>query len=705
MNTRIMMKIVAAFSLAVNVGSAAAVNFPSVGGNLADPVAWGGTLPASTADVTFTQGGTYTASNNVSFRTVMADALYSETKFDFTANNAKLTLTGGSGVDGFAFSEANLQRVILNGGVWDFNGAKLRNGRSSSNGAIHLNMRLEGGVVVTNVSDFYWAKHAQADAGHYNSCTIQGGAKVYTTGDLLNYATGWDAQLNISGGAKVVIGGSLYTDKDGNAAPAHGRNKITVTGAGTLLEIKGTSSNNYIGHTHHGNIVTIGDNARFVATAAPTWIGAVATAITNSLVITGGASANMGTTYVGRSDGTWGNRYVVQNGAHATNNYLCVGGENSSDERTITKNELVVDNAELYVHNWTAIGKPGQNNRATIKSGGVFSTGSLTMGDSAYSVSNRFEALAGSSATVRGNVAVGTGGNWNELVVSNAALFTANNIQLGGLGTHHNTVRIYGPNTDFAGISGNWDIFNNCYDCLAELRDGATLDTHSAHLRIGKASTNCTLRIAGGSHLYVTNTSISIYGTTSSIGLGNSASISNRMELLDESYAKVNRWRMTSEDGCTVLSNSTFEATNGDGFQIGYKDVGQTSVVAGNRFELHGDYPKVKTVGQFSLSNRSTLHLQVPVDGYEKNYALIESGTFKLDDADSRITVDMDEYVAKRGGRIIVAQTTGGLTLNAAALSASNALLPDRCSFAASADGKTLYLKVPSKSGMLIFYR
>lgn len=703
MNTRIdMMKTVAVLTFAVNVGSAAAVDFPSAGGNLADPSAWGGTLPSSSDDVTIKYAGTYTASGDVSFKTVTADGGGTAESpasmiFDFTSNNAKVTLTGGSSVWGLAYPGYG-RHVTMKGGIWDFGNAYLLNGNKGGN-ASNIGMIITDGVTVTNVYDFMWAKHAK---GRPYSCTITGGAKVYVNKDMYNYATGNDAQLFINGGANVAVGGVFYTDRDGTADASTGRHTVTVTGGGTVLELNG-SGKNYIGHTHRGNIVTIGDHARFVATSAPTWIGCAATAISNSLVITGGASADMGTTYVGRYNGTWGNRYVVQDGAHATNAYLCVGGENSSNDRAITKNELVVDNAELYVHGWAAIGKPGQNNRATIKSGGVFLPSDLCVGDSVYSVSNLFEALEGSCTRVRNNVYVGVGDSWNELVVSNATSFTANNITLGGAGKHHSTVRVYGPNTDFAfsGISGDWDIFGACRDCLAEFRDGATFDVSKTYLRLGSDSTNCTLRIACGSYLYATN-------FTSSIGRNNHAAISNRLEVLDESCAKVVRWRMTSEDCCTVLSNSTFETTHPDGFEIGYRESsggGQTSVMTGNRFEMQGDHPKVKTPGQFTLRNRSTLHLQVPAEGYEKNYALVESDTFSLYDADSRITVDMDEYVAKRGGRIVVAQTMNGVTLNATALSASNALLPERCSFETSADGKTLYLKVPSKDGMVIFYR
>ena len=694
----------AALAAAACAGPAAAVDFPATGDNrdLAAPAAWGGTPPASTDDVTFKQGGTFTASGNMSFRTVTVDAYSKETAFDFRSKNAKLTLTGGSGTYGLTYSANNFQRIRMYGGVWDFNGAMFRNGHDGTGG--HINMFLHSGVVVTNVSTFYWAKHAQPASGYTYTCNIQEGSKVHTTGDLLNYATGWDAQLNISGGSKVTVGGLLYSDQSGVASDTTGRHKITVTGAGTLLELKGEGQH-YIGHTHRCNSLTVADHARIVATAAPIWLGDNAAAVSNALVVTGGASANLGTTYVGHGNNTFGNHYIVSGGAHATNSYLVVGGNNVSSDFSLHDNFLEVADAELYVQNWTALGNPGMDGRMTVKAGGSFSTADLVVGSSRGTTSsgNVFEALEGSHVTVRGTVTVGTRGDGNGLVVSNAT-FAARNIKIGDAGRRGSYVRVYGPGSDFFSAStGDQDIFGSTRDCLAEFRDGATFDVHKAYLRLGSYSTNCTLRIAGGSYFYATN-------NTSSLGLNNVASISNRIELVDESYARTLRWRLTSEDGCMVVSNSTFETTTWDGFDIGYKETSsgneQTSVMTGNRVEMQGDHPKILTPpGMFRLRNRSTLHLQVPSKGYAKGYVLIEARTFSLDDADSRLTVDMDEYNSTCGGRITVAQTTDGVTLNATALAASNALLPAECLFAASPDGKILYLNVPGRRGTVICVR
>jgi len=693
----------AALAAAACAGPAAAVDFPGAGGNLADPTAWGGTLPASTADVTFRQGGTFTASGDVSFRTVTVAAQGLETAFDFRSKNAKLTLTGGADTYGLTYSANNFQRIRMYGGVWDFNGAMFRNGHDGVGG--HINMFLQSGVVVTNVSKFYWAKHAQPGSGYTYTCNIQEGAKVHTTGDLLNYATGWNAKLNISGGAQVTVGGLFYSDQFGNPDNGTGHHAATVTGAGTLLEIKG-GGQNYIGHTHRCNSLTVADHARIVATSAPTWLGNSSAAVSNAFVVTGGASADLGTMYVGHGNGTFGNRYIVSGGAHATNAYFVVGGDNGSDNLTLHDNFAEVEDAELYVRNWTALGNSGKYGRLTVKAGGVFSTSELNIGSvrGTTSSGNVFEALAGATVTTRGGIVkVGTCGDNNRLVVSNAS-FTAGNLTVGAAGRRGSSVHVYGPGCTFtlANKAGeNWDVFGATRDGLVEFRDGAVFDVYDTYLRLGSYATNCTLRIAGGAYFYATN-------RTSSIGRNNCASISNRMELLDESFARTVRWRLTSEDGCMVVSNSTFETTHTDGFDVGYRETsgtGQTSAMTGNRWEMQGDHPKARTPGQFKLRNRSTLHLQVPPKGYAKGYALIEAKTFILDDADSRLTVDMDEYSSKVGGRITVAQTTGGVTLNATALAASNALLPKGCKFATSADGKVLYLNVPSRRGTVICVR
>ena len=709
------LRMFAAALAAAACGSAAAVDFPSAGGNLADPAAWGETLPASTDAITIKNAGTYTASADVTFASVCADGSGnggSGMVFDFSANNAKLTITTGSDVilyssvstkGGLFLPTGNNRHVTLKGGTWDFNGTSLFNG-NGHNYSTNEKLTLTDGVTVTNVRNFYWAKHAQGTTPCVT--TINGGAKVYTTGDLLNYATGWDAQLNISGGAQVTVGGLFYADQSGGASLTSGRNAATVTGAGTRLEVKGSGAN-CVGHTHRCNSLTVADQARIVMTSAPTWLGNSSAAVSNAFVVTGGASADLGTVYVGHGNGTFGNRYIVSGGAHATNAYFVVGGDNGSDSLTLHDNFAEVEDAELYVKSWTSLGNPGTDGRLTVKAGGVFSTSELLVGSHRGTASsgNVFEALAGATVTTRGgNVRVGTNGDNNRLVVSNAS-FTAGNLTVGAAGRRGSSVHVYGPGCNFSlppTSSGdyNGDFFGATRDGLVEFRDGAVFDIgKTIFLRLGSYATNCTLRIAGGSRFYATN-------NTSSIGRNNCASISNRMELLDESFARTVRWRLTSEDGCMVVSNSTFETTHTDGFDVGYREVnGQTSVMTGNRWEMQGDHPKAESAGQFKLRNRSTLHLQVPPKGYAKGYALIEAKTFILDDADSRLTVDMDEYNAKWGGRITVAQTTDGVTLNATALAASNALLPQGCSFAASADGKALYLNVPNRRGTCIVIR
>jgi len=44
-----------------------AVDFPSAGGNLADPAAWGGSLPSTSDSIVINQSGDYTATADIEF--------------------------------------------------------------------------------------------------------------------------------------------------------------------------------------------------------------------------------------------------------------------------------------------------------------------------------------------------------------------------------------------------------------------------------------------------------------------------------------------------------------------------------------------------------------------------------------------------------------------------------------------------------------
>ena len=587
------------------------VDFPTAGDGGGDLATAGAT---SSDVVTIKKSGTYTASENVTFKSIVADgggtqASPANMVFDFTANNAKVSLAGGSSVDGLR-NAGSYRSVTLKGGIWDFGGSKLCNGTDASGDKYGTEMALTDGVVVTNVSDFLWGERVKSGG----ICTIGGGAKVYTTGKMSNLATGGGVALNIAGGSKVMVGGSFYTDEQGNALASTGNNSITVMGEGTALELKG--ANHYFGNKHQCNTVTVTNKARLVATSGTVYIGKENTTSNNTFIVSGDASASLNNVNVGAGSGSVGNRCIVENGAYATNTTVTVGANGSCR---------------------------------------------------------------------------------NELVVSNAAAFVTGKLICGDAGASGNAVRVYGTGCDIS-VASTYDLFGVASDGLVEFNDGATFDARRDYLHFGRHTTNCTLRIASGSNLFVTN-------KTCSIGAQNFASLSNRMEVVGGSYAKVVRLRLLAEAGCVVLSNSTFEATDRDGFVVGWKDGTDTQPVADNRFEMQGDHPKATTPGQFLLKNKSTLHLQIPATGYDCGYALIESKTFKIEDADSRLTVDMERYYNKHGGRVLVAKTTNGVTLNADAIAASNALLPEGCSFSKSADGNELYLNVPRRSGLVIVFQ
>jgi hypothetical protein len=81
---------------------------------------------------------------------------------------------------------------------------------------------------------------------------------------------------------------------------------------------------------------------------------------------------------------------------------------------------------------------------------------------------------------------------------------------------------------------------------------------------------------------------------------------------------------------------------------------------------------------------------------------LIETVRFEVS-ANSLVTADVEDYANHLGGRITVARASTTMSVNAAALAASNALLPEGCSF--SVVGKTLYLNVPDRRGTMVIFK
>ncbi len=674
------------------------VDFPNAGGDIASPSAWGDTLPSTTDSACFKKAGTYTASGNVSFSSVTVDV--AGAVFDFTANNAKITMTAGSGKKGFAIPSNN-RSATLKGGTWDMARSHFMCGKGSAISGVDVT--LTDGVVVTNANIFYWGEHS-----YDTTCTITGGARVHATGHFQNYATGARASLVVSGGARVTAGASFYTDQYGNPQPDTGFNTVTLTGAGTCLEALGGDAS-VIGYSHRCNTFTVTDHASF-HTIAPVWVGYNTTSVSNIVVFSNGATADTGTFYVGRGagvgKGTYGNKMFVNGGANITNNYLFVGGDNANGVDN-SNNVAEVENASQYIRNHVTVGGPGKRNRMTMRSGGRLSAASMNVGGNVVGADgNLFEALPGSVVELRNNTGlrVGECGNGNECVFSNAAV-TAMVFYCGNLGNHGNYLRVHGSDVDLCkGLSASpYDIFRRSHDNIVEFLDGAELNVRNSYFRLGAYSTNNTLRIAHGSRFYALTNTCSI-----GLDLGKNATyvtLSNRFELLDESYAKTKRFRMMSRDCTTVISNSTFETTDtGNGFQIGYLESNNQAEesVGGNRVEMQGDHPKIVCASTVSFSRNSTLHLQVPRGGYAKDHVLIE--TVKMDvSANSLVTADMADYASRLGGRITVARASSTMSVNATALAASNALLPEGCSF--SVEGKTLYLNVPDRRGTIVIFK
>lgn len=716
------MRVSGVLALGMLAAVAAEVEIKDGSQDIALPSAWkAGTLPSSNANVRFPSvdnvSYTYTASADVMFGpfTIGKGAKV----FDFTGTpGRRVTITDGLDKNGQKYGVniyAQSGNVTFKGGIWDLGGFIFSNGYASGN--TKSMMLLTDGVVVTNVSNFYWGDRGGSGGGN-GKLTISGDAKVYTKGDFINYATGKLNNLELSGGAQVFVGGVFSTDYSGVPTVATGRNTTLITGEGTLLSVKyqgdpcglirmGTS---YVGVDHPSNTVTVADGAKW-SCSTPIWIGANGTqgngsglSVGNKLIVDH-ATLESGTVYVGRL--TEGNQLIIRNGSSAVINYLGVGGQNAATTAVAHGNKIEIDASSVYVSNSFNIGWPGYDNRVEIRNGATLSATSLDMGLNNASAIHNTLLVNDSSVTLRNGsgVFIGNQAGGQTMVVSNSA-FRSQDFVVGKVaGATGNVVRFVdcGNRIDLwsskTNANNTLDFFGYSNDNVFEL-DNTEVDVGKVYLRIGFRSTNNVLRLKNGAKLRAKV-------NTPSFGNGG-INPGIRLELLDESELDVIRFRMMSVDGTMVVSNSCMSLTDvGNGFCVGYREGSQTFDATNNVVVLQGDHPKIgagATKVNVSFLRQATLHVDVPPKGYAPGYALVEAAQFKLDET-SRVTVSMDDYYAREGGRILLAETTDGVSCDAAALAASNALLPTGCALTVSDDRMRLYLVVPSRKGTTLLIR
>ena len=224
MNCKVIAALVAVVGLSLSA-SATIYTFPTAGGDLSSPAAWGGTRPTAADGVNIDQAGTYTLSENVSFSNLSVKA--SGCIFNF--GNYKMTLKDSTNTSGSGLfvSPGDNARTVFSGGTYDL--LKTTCAIAAYN-VKNANTVFTNGCIVTNAYQF--------QAGRYNSgarTEIAGNAKVYATTGVLGYDQGAkDNTLEIYDGGQLHVSGALYGDINGTEN-AYGGHRLFVHGPGSAV--------------------------------------------------------------------------------------------------------------------------------------------------------------------------------------------------------------------------------------------------------------------------------------------------------------------------------------------------------------------------------------------------------------------------------------------------------------------------------------
>ena len=265
--------------------AARAVDFPSAGGNLADPAAWGIPLPSTSDGIVINQSGTYTATADIEFGSLTVAAQGITFDFDSSGNHRFRLANGGE--NSFILSAPTGSLTSFLGGIWDFAEGMPYLAYSSQISGREI---LFDGCCWTNLSRLTIARGTKA---HSTELLMMGGAKVFTKELRVGHTSSKNI-LRITDGSSVVVdnggtGTTVYIDNDNNGnAP---QNAVYVEGSGSTLAVK--AGKTVFGHKDMSGLVSVTNGA--TASFGDLTIGNNASASNNCLFVGNAASVTVGT--------------------------------------------------------------------------------------------------------------------------------------------------------------------------------------------------------------------------------------------------------------------------------------------------------------------------------------------------------------------------------------------------------------------------
>lgn len=300
--------------------AAHAVDFPSAGGNLADPDDWGGSLPSASDGIVINQSGTYTATDDIEFGSLTVAAQGVTFDFDSSGNHWFRLANGGE--NSFILSAPTDSLTSFLGGIWDFVGgtpylAYATHSQTSGKDVLF------NGCCWTNMTRLTISRGTKA---HSTELLMRGGSKVFTE-ELFVGNTSPRNILRITDGSSVVVdkggtGTTVYIDNDNNGnAP---QNAIYVEGAGSAFYVR--AGKTVLGHKDMSGLVSVTDGAS--ASFKDLIIGNNASASNNCLFVGNGASVTVGGTLAAQGIGC---ALVVSNATLTLPDAARIGGAGYSN--------------------------------------------------------------------------------------------------------------------------------------------------------------------------------------------------------------------------------------------------------------------------------------------------------------------------------------------------------------------------------------
>ena len=200
-------------------------------------------------------------------------------------------------------------------------------------------------------------------------------------------------------------------------------------------------------------------------------------------------------------------------------------------------------------------------------------------------------------------------------------------------------------------------------------------------------------RLLNGTTLTATKKTFAVGGTSRD-------SIGNLFYVGDGCVVDLIRLRMMCLDSTVTVSNGTVQAS--ESMDFAYREANVNDFSSGNTLRLEGDRPVVSCGGTVKFQQSAVLAVALPKDKFAKGHVPIRVKDLTFDGT-SRIRVEGDEFFAKTGGTVVLAEVTGSITLPAAAITASLADMPAGCRLYVS--GKKLVFHAPGMKGFCISIR